>query len=55
MSVYDVELLHDEDRPHGHPVRVFTPGPVEIPARVLRALSQVPPHHRTDVFRAAVR
>lgn len=32
-------------------IRLFTPGPVEIPARVLRALSQVPPHHRTDVFR----
>jgi serine---pyruvate transaminase len=32
--------------------RLFTPGPVEIPARILRALSQVPPHHRTDVFRA---
>jgi len=31
--------------------RLFTPGPVEIPARILRALSQVPPHHRTDVFR----
>src|SRR5947207_730747 len=32
--------------------RLFTPGPVEIPPRILRALSQVPPHHRTDVFRA---
>src|SRR5215475_8342674 len=32
--------------------RLFTPGPVEIPARILRALSQVPPHHRTEVFRA---
>ena len=32
--------------------RLFTPGPVEIPARVLRALSQIPPHHRTEVFRA---
>jgi aspartate aminotransferase-like enzyme len=31
--------------------RLFTPGPVEIPARILRALSQIPPHHRTDVFR----
>jgi aspartate aminotransferase-like enzyme len=31
--------------------RLFTPGPVEIPVRILRALSQVPPHHRTDVFR----
>ncbi len=33
-------------------MRLFTPGPVEIPARVLRALSQIPPHHRTEVFRA---
>lgn len=32
--------------------RLFTPGPVEIPVRILRALSQIPPHHRTDVFRA---
>ncbi len=32
--------------------RLFTPGPVEIPVRILRAMSQVPPHHRTDVFRA---
>ncbi|OGF13825.1 MAG: hypothetical protein A2W00_02900 [Candidatus Eisenbacteria bacterium RBG_16_71_46] len=32
--------------------RLFTPGPVEIPTRILRALSQVPPHHRTEVFRA---
>lgn len=31
--------------------RLFTPGPVEIPARILRALSQIPPHHRTEVFR----
>jgi len=31
--------------------RLFTPGPVEIPVRILRALSQVPPHHRTEVFR----
>ena len=31
--------------------RLFTPGPVEIPVRILRALSQTPPHHRTDVFR----
>lgn len=36
-------------------VRLFTPGPVEIPARVLHALSQIPPHHRTDVFRATFR
>ncbi|HUK62167.1 MAG TPA: alanine--glyoxylate aminotransferase family protein [Dongiaceae bacterium] len=35
--------------------RLFTPGPVEIPARILRALSQVPPHHRTDVFRATMK
>jgi aspartate aminotransferase-like enzyme len=32
--------------------RLFTPGPVEIPVRVLRALSQVAPHHRTETFRA---
>lgn len=31
--------------------RLFTPGPVEIPVRILRALSQVPPHHRTEAFR----
>src|SRR5262249_22483321 len=31
--------------------RLFTPGPVEIPVRILRAMSQVPPHHRTEVFR----
>ena len=36
-------------------IRLFTPGPVEIPVRVLRALSQVPPHHRTDVFRATMK
>jgi len=36
-------------------VRLYTPGPVEIPVRILRALSQVPPHHRTDVFRDTVR
>jgi aspartate aminotransferase-like enzyme len=36
-------------------VRLFTPGPVEIPARVLRALAQVPPHHRTDGFRETLR
>jgi len=35
--------------------RLFTPGPVEIPVRILRAMSQVPPHHRTDAFRAVVR
>ena len=36
-------------------IRLFTPGPVEIPMRILRALSQVPPHHRTDVFRDTLR
>ena len=35
-------------------VRLFTPGPVEIPPRVLRALSQPPPHHRTEGFRATL-
>src|SRR6266540_3755515 len=35
--------------------RLFTPGPVEIPARILRALAQVPPHHRTDAFRETLR
>jgi aspartate aminotransferase-like enzyme len=35
--------------------RLFTPGPVEIPPRILRALSQVPPHHRTDPFREVMR
>lgn len=32
--------------------RLFTPGPVEIPARILRAMSVTQPHHRTDVFRS---
>lgn len=32
--------------------RLFTPGPVEIPVRILRAMSVTQPHHRTDVFRA---
>ena len=36
-------------------IRLFTPGPVEIPVRILRALSAVPPHHRTDVFRDVMR
>ena len=36
-------------------IRLFTPGPVEIPVRILRALSAVPPHHRTDVFRDTLR
>lgn len=31
--------------------RLFTPGPVEIPVRILRALSQPALHHRTDAFR----
>jgi len=31
--------------------KLFTPGPVEIPARVLRALAQRPPHHRSETFR----
>ena len=35
--------------------RLFTPGPVEIPPRILRALSQEPPHHRTDTFRGVLR
>jgi len=35
--------------------RLFTPGPVEMPVRILRALSQVPPHHRTEVFRATLK
>src|SRR2546428_7168096 len=36
-------------------IRLFTPGPVETPVRVPRALSAVPPHHRTDVFRDMLR
>ena len=35
--------------------RLFTPGPVEIPPRVLAALAQEPPHHRTETFRAIFR
>jgi len=35
--------------------RLFTPGPVEIPARVLAALAQEAPHHRTDTFRAVLK
>jgi aspartate aminotransferase-like enzyme len=36
-----------------HPIkaRLFTPGPVEIPVRVLQAMSVPQPHHRTDGFR----
>lgn len=36
-------------------IRLFTPGPVEIPQRILRALAQEPPHHRTDGFRDVIR
>jgi serine---pyruvate transaminase len=36
-------------------MRLFTPGPVEIPKRVLAALAAEPPHHRTDAFRAVLR
>jgi aspartate aminotransferase-like enzyme len=36
-------------------IRLFTPGPVEVPPRILRALSQVPPHHRTEDFRARLK
>ncbi len=32
--------------------RLFTPGPVEIPARVLAAMGRRPPHHRSAEFRA---
>lgn len=35
--------------------RLFTPGPVEVPPRILRALAEVPPHHRTELFRAVLR
>jgi aspartate aminotransferase-like enzyme len=35
--------------------RLFTPGPVEIPPRVLAAMAQEPPHHRTETFRAILR
>jgi aspartate aminotransferase-like enzyme len=31
--------------------RLFTPGPVEIPDRILSALAKRPPHHRSAVFR----
>jgi len=36
-------------------LRLFTPGPVEIPPRVLAALGSPPPHHRTDGFRDTLR
>ena len=32
--------------------RLFTPGPVEIPARLLAALARPAIHHRTEGFRA---
>jgi aspartate aminotransferase-like enzyme len=35
--------------------RLFTPGPVEIPERILRVLGQAPPHHRTDAFRETLK
>ena len=36
-------------------VRLFTPGPVEIPERILRVLAAAPPHHRTDGFRETLK
>jgi len=36
-------------------MRLFTPGPVEIPPRILRVLAQAPPHHRTDGFRETLK
>ena len=36
-------------------IRLFTPGPVEIPPRILRVLAEPPPHHRTDGFRATLK
>ena len=35
--------------------RLFTPGPVEIPERILRVMAAPPPHHRTDGFRATLK
>jgi len=35
--------------------RLFTPGPVEIPQRILRVLAQAPPHHRTEGFRETLK
>jgi aspartate aminotransferase-like enzyme len=32
------------------PDRLYTPGPVEIPERILKALSRRPPHHRSEEF-----
>jgi aspartate aminotransferase-like enzyme len=31
--------------------RLFTPGPVEIPDRILSAMAKRPPHHRSTIFR----
>ncbi len=36
-------------------LRLFTPGPVEVPARILRALGAPQPHHRTEGFRDTLR
>ncbi|MEO5618650.1 MAG: alanine--glyoxylate aminotransferase family protein [Candidatus Eisenbacteria bacterium] len=36
-------------------LRLFTPGPVEVPARILRVLGSPSPHHRTEGFRDTVR
>ena len=36
-------------------IRLFTPGPVEIPDRILRVLGAPPPHHRTDGFRETLK
>ncbi len=35
-------------------LRLFTPGPVEMPSRVLRVLAWPQPHHRTSEFRAVL-
>ena len=35
--------------------RLFTPGPVEIPPRILHVLGAAPPHHRTDGFRETLK
>jgi serine---pyruvate transaminase len=36
-------------------MRLFTPGPVEIPERILHVLGAPPPHHRTDGFRETLK
>ena len=36
-------------------MRLFTPGPVEIPPRILGVLAQAPPHHRTEGFRETLK